>query len=628
MLFATVALVLAVAAPAPANAAPSPLWLGHQTPVSQPGARDGDAKYYFLLGRHLEGAGKVDEAVAAFKTAIELEPKSAEPRAELAGLYARQDKAREAVAAAEDALRVAPKNQEANRVLGTVLAALAEQHQPAGPGDDVSQYATRAMAALEIARGDGTGDLNIDLTLGRLYLDGDRYADAIPLMRRIVLDQPQYAEGWLLLAEAQEGSGGSDAAIETLTQLLDEQPQFFRARVQLAETYDRAHKWRQAADAWAAAQALNPRNTELAARHATALINGDHAADALGILRDALKQAPEDLRLTFMLAQAQRDAGDLAGAEATAKALHDAHPEDVRFVYLMSQMMEAGGRYQEMVDFLKPEIARLRGGTAKGPQVAMLLGSEGLALQQLHKLDDALAAFKEAVTLAPDDPVREVLLIQGYSAAGRHKEAIDAAEKARATFPQESSIAYQLGAALDRAGSRDGRRKDVPHPDRAGSARRRRAQLSRLHAGRARVRVGARRSGDADPARAQGRSRQSVVSRQPRLGLRAAGQARSRRPAADHRRREGAVQLGHPGAPRRSAAEAEPPQPTRLPPGRRRSPATATRSIAARFRRRSRRRRRPGSGLRPTCRGRRMAGGPGEQENSCENKTVRLLALL
>jgi tetratricopeptide (TPR) repeat protein len=424
-------------------------------PVSAQSGPAGDAKYYFLLGRYLEGAGKVDQAVDALKQAIALEPGSAEPRAELAGLYARQDKAREAVEAAEAALKISPKNQEANRILGTVLAALADQRQPVRPGEDVSQYPKRAIAALEIARGDGNGDLNIDLTLARLYLDADRDADAIPLMRRIVLEQPQYAEGWLLLAEAQEGSGGGDAAVETLTQLLDEQPQFFRGRVQLAETLDRQHKYQQAAEAWGGVAALNPRNTEIAARRASSLINAGRAGDARGVLTDALKQAPGDVRLTFLLAQAQRDSGDLDGAEVTARALHEAHPEDARFTYLLSQMLESRGRYQQIVDLLKPEIAKLRDTSGQAPQVAMLLGSEGLALQQLKRYDEAIAAFKEAVALTPDDPVRQVLLVQGYSAAGRHKEAIDAAEKARAKFPQESSVAYQLGATLDRAGKRD-----------------------------------------------------------------------------------------------------------------------------------------------------------------------------
>src|SRR6516164_4658972 len=89
-----------------------------------------DAPYYFLHGRYLEGEGKVDEAVAALRKAIELDPKSAEPRAELSALFARQDKAPEAVDAAESALKVDPRNREANRVLGSVLAALADQRQP------------------------------------------------------------------------------------------------------------------------------------------------------------------------------------------------------------------------------------------------------------------------------------------------------------------------------------------------------------------------------------------------------------------------------------------------------------------------------------------------------------------
>ena len=438
--------------------AQGPITPGAQaSPAPERGPEDPDAKYYFLLGRHLEGAGKVDDAVAAFRKAIELEPGSAEPRAELAGLYARQDKAREALDAAEDALRVSPKNQEANRILGTVLAALSDQHQAVRPGDDASQYAKRAIAALEIARGDGSGDLNVDLTLARLYLDADRYNDAIPLVRRIVGEQPQYTEGWLLLAEAQEGSGASDAAIETLTELLTEQPQYFRARVQLAETYDRLHKWSEAADTWAAAQALNPRNVELVARHATALINGGRPAQARDVLRDGLKQTPGDLRLTLMLAQAQRDAGDLEAAETTARALHEAHPDEVRFTYLVGQMLEARDHYQEIITFLKPEIAKLRARSDKstGPQIAMLLGSEGLAYQQLRQYSDAIAAYTEAVTLAPDDPVRQVLLIQGYSAAGRHKDAIEAAQKARVKFPEDESVLYQYGAALDRAGKYD-----------------------------------------------------------------------------------------------------------------------------------------------------------------------------
>ena len=430
-----------------------PATQGPATRGTQGPGTDG-ATYYFLLGRYLEGSGKVDEAIAALRQAIALDPSSAEPRAELAGLYARQDKGAEALAAADEALKVDPRNQEANRILGSVLAALAEQRQAVAPGDDVAAYPKRAMAALEIARGDGSGDLSIDLSLARLYLQADRPADAVPLLRRIVLEQPHYPEGSILLAEAQESAGAPDAAAETLTNLLDDQPQFFRGHVQLAELFEHQRRWGQAADAWGKVQALNTRNTEVGARRATALVNAGRSAEARDVLTAALKLAPNDVRMTFMLAQAQRDAGDLDAAEATARALRTAHPDDVRATYLLGQMLDARGRHQDIVDLLKPEIERQRVAKAKNSQIAMLMGSEGLALQQLRRYDEAVAVFREAIGQAPDEPIRHVLLIQGYSAAGRHKEALEAAEKARVSFPQDTTVLYQLGAALDRAGRR------------------------------------------------------------------------------------------------------------------------------------------------------------------------------
>ena len=411
-----------------------------------------EATYYFLFARYLEGAGKIDEAVAALRKAIALEPKSAEPRAELAGLYARQDKAPEALSAAEDALKIDPRNKEGNRILGSVLAALASGRQAARPGDDVAAYAKRAMAALEIARGDGTGDLSIDLALARLYLEADRPADAIPLLKRIVFEQPQYAEGSVLLADAQEAAGSPDAAVETLTTLLDDQPQFFRGRIQLAEIYEHQRRWPQAAEAWAKVQELNARNPEVAARRASALINADRPAEARDVLVAALKIAPNDVRMSYMLAQAQRDAGDLEGAEATARGLQARQPDDLRAIFLLGQMLEARGRHQEVVDLLKPDIARRKAAKGKAGEIAMLLGSQGLSLQQLRRYDEAIASFSEALDLAPEEPVRYVLLIQGYSAANKHKEALATAEKARAKFPQDTTVLYQLGAALDKAG--------------------------------------------------------------------------------------------------------------------------------------------------------------------------------
>src|SRR5919106_5501881 len=97
-----------------------------------------DPSYYFLLGRYLERKGQIDAAIDAQKQAIALAPDSAELRAELAGLYARQDRAVEALDAAEAALKLDAANREANRILGSIYAAFVGQQQPIRRGDDPS----------------------------------------------------------------------------------------------------------------------------------------------------------------------------------------------------------------------------------------------------------------------------------------------------------------------------------------------------------------------------------------------------------------------------------------------------------------------------------------------------------
>src|SRR3954453_21012429 len=136
---------LAVGQGTPA-AVPKPVPRDQRT-TNQGQVDEGLPAYYFLLGRYLEGENKIEDAVTAFKKAIELDPASAEPRAELAALYARADRAPEAGAAAEEALKVDPQNREANRILGSVLAAYADQKQKVRPGDDPTAYAARATKA-------------------------------------------------------------------------------------------------------------------------------------------------------------------------------------------------------------------------------------------------------------------------------------------------------------------------------------------------------------------------------------------------------------------------------------------------------------------------------------------------
>ena len=256
---------------------------------SSPSRADGDAPYYFLLARHLEGEGKVDEAIAALKKAMTLAPESAEIQAELAALYARQDRPIEALDTAEEALKRDPTNREANRILGLIFGALAEQKKPLRPGDDPSTYQARAIAALEKARVDG-GDLNIDLNLGRLQLRAGAFDKAIQSLRRVFTEQPEYTDGAMLLSAAQEGAGQVNDAILTMETALEYTPAFFRGHVRLIELYERQRRWKEAAAAYASAEKANPR-ADLTSGHAAALLNAGAPDEARALLEQVIGEA-------------------------------------------------------------------------------------------------------------------------------------------------------------------------------------------------------------------------------------------------------------------------------------------------------------------------------------------------
>ncbi|MDQ3346705.1 MAG: tetratricopeptide repeat protein [Acidobacteriota bacterium] len=403
--------------------------------------------YYFLLARHLESGKKVDEAIDALKKAIALSPDSAELRAELAGVYARQDRAKEALEAAEAALERDPASREANRILGSIYAALSEQRQPLRPGDDPASYKVKAAAALEKSRRETGVDLNLELMLGRLYLQSASYETAIGSLRRVVDAQPGYPEAAMLLSAAQEGAGRADEAIRTLETTLRESPEFFRGHVRLAELYERQRRFREAADAYGQAQAANSR-ADVTPRHAASLINAGKPAEARDLLQGAMaRKTPPDASLLYMLGQSQRLLKDLDGASTTAQKLKAAFPNDTRASYLDAQILNDRGNKAEAIAAFQDLVKR-------SPENSSLVLEYANLLDKAGRLDEAEGALRELVAKDPLDA--NALNSLGYLLAehGRRlDEAVELVRRALRVEPGNPSFLDSLGWAYYQQGN-------------------------------------------------------------------------------------------------------------------------------------------------------------------------------
>ncbi len=447
--------------------------LPSQAQAQTPGPGAETPSYYFLLARHLEAGKKVDQAIDALKKAIQLSPDSAELRAELAGVYARQDRAREALEAAEAALQRDPASREANRILGSIYAALTDQRQPFRPGDDPAQYKAKAIAALEKSRRETGVDLNLELMLGRLHLQSGNYEPAMFSLRRVVDAQPGYPEAAMLLSAAQESAGQQDDAVRTLEMTLAENPEFFRGHVRLAELYDRQRRFEDAAASYAQAQAANS-GANVSPRQAASLINAGKPQAARDLLQTAIaaKSTP-DAALLYMLAQSQRLLKDLDGATATAQRLKAAFPDDSRAAYLDAHILNDRGKKSEALAAFKELVRRapensslvleysnlldkagrldeaetvLRDLVAKDPLDANALNSLGYLLAEHGKqLDDAVAFVQRALKLEPGNPSFLDSLGWAYYKQGKLELADGPLTDAAVKEPGNSVIQDHLG---------------------------------------------------------------------------------------------------------------------------------------------------------------------------------------
>src|SRR5918993_84353 len=388
--------ILFVASMAPALGASADQAPASQNSAAAPQKPAADAAYYFLAARHLENSGKIDEAVAALRTAISLEPGSAELRAELAGIYARQNNAVDALNAADEALKLDPANREANRTLGSIYAALSEQKRPIRPGDDPSTYAPRAIAALEKSQGPAGADLGVDFALGRLYARLGQHEKAIASLERVFEAQPEYSEGGMLLAASQEDVGRLEDATKTIEGTIQNNPTFFRAYPKLIDLYEQQRRWKEAAGAYALARKMNPK-ADLAGGHAAALLNSGEPRQAQDVLQTAMASAATpDPGLLYLMAEAQRQLKDYKGASATVQKLLAGFPDDLRGHVMAAQLLVAEGRTAEAITAYAELVKRAPGEASFAYQHAQLLEAAG-------RIKEAETVLRELLVRDPQD---------------------------------------------------------------------------------------------------------------------------------------------------------------------------------------------------------------------------------
>jgi tetratricopeptide (TPR) repeat protein len=465
---AVVLLVVATAAPG----------AGAQTPGSPPrsaaGPASSGAMYEFLVARRAEAQDDVAAAEAALERAVALDPSSAELRAELAGFFARQNRAADAVAAAERAVSLDADSEEGHRILGLVHAAWADGAVDGPSGGTPEGWRATAIDHLTRIQTSPTmaTDLGLQMTLARQLLAAGEAEKAVPLLERVVGQTPA-VEPLALLAEAHRSLGQFDRAASALEQAAESNPRYYLA---LGDVYERQDKWEEAAAAYEKGAAnVRGGGRELRLRRAAALLNiadGAGAERAIALLTEFVKTSPRDVGGHTMLARAYLQRGQTEDAERAAKAALAVEPGSLQVLGLLSSVYRERYDFAAIVTLLTPTTTddAVPTGVRVG-EFVRLLAELGGAQQQQGDYAAAVRTFERARSLLPDAVPVAAALAQAHLQAGQFDQAQRIARDARVTSSAAADLGLLRVEAL--AGVKAGRAADaVGFLERAIGARR------------------------------------------------------------------------------------------------------------------------------------------------------------
>lgn len=407
----------------------------------------GDLVSTYQLARHLELAGRHDEAIAARDRF----------HAAAAAALRQPSTSRSALAFAR--IGLVAERSDVDPFFPPV--AYAEGYARVGRGDLSGAIAEFRRAAARDPLTAGRIAETESIARAATALRGGDAATAVTHLKTAAALAPERGEIRRLLGRAYAAADEDAPALEAFNTAIRLAPDDERARLDLAELLTKRRRLSEAAEVLRATLAAMPRSGR--ARYALARVY-----QRQGLYEDAIRELQASL--------AERPMLSVNGIHAAIGALASAHQD----------FDTAIAAYQGRVDVHPND-----------PDGHLDLGR---VLLRTGRDDEALMEFEVAALLAPERADAHVARAQAHLRASRFADAIAAARRALASAPEHVEARYVLGTALMRAGNvNEGQRELEEYQrlqERAAAAHSRELALDGLR------REAAARSADGDHAAA------------------------------------------------------------------------------------------------------------------------------
>jgi tetratricopeptide (TPR) repeat protein len=349
-----------------------------------------------------------------------------------------------------------------------------------------------AVAAAEAAVAAVPGDVALLVLLGETCLWAAREAEAEAAFRQALQVEPGHQQAQLGLAvleamtqqDAEVAGPHLTALMEALAARMAPETEW----LQVADRFDRAELFDAAIVVMVEALRLHPRARPLAKRHGQILLRAEREEAAIICFRQIVEAEPDDATAWYPLLDAlaalqRHTEGRHVAVQAVA-----AHPEDAviatRHAGFLNELKEAAAAHREarravalapmaeathlMLIAVLRRQARLRDAMqAARAALEILPESAGIALAlarlllDVNDFDGAAQAFRLATTMPGSPRSAWTGEVEALEAAGRIKEAEDAARRGLAAQPDNKDLRVVLGQLLLARGETDAARDSL-----------------------------------------------------------------------------------------------------------------------------------------------------------------------
>jgi tetratricopeptide (TPR) repeat protein len=393
-----------------------------------------DPRYLAALGAVEWRRGRLTEAEAAWRKAVEVDPKRADAWHNLGALLLQANRLDEAEEAWRRAVDEDPKLAVAWFNMGVRL------HETGRVEEAEAAWRKAVEANPKLAS--AWNRLGIGLR------EKGRRKEAETAWKKALYSDPNYFSALANLANTYEQEERFDEAEAMWRRAVQTHPKEATAWFNLGVLLDRMGRVDEAEAAWRKALDSNPKFASAWNRLGIVLQQKGRTKEAETAWKKALDSYPEYLSALGNLANAYEQAERFEEAEALWRSAVEAHPNNASAWFNLGVLLWDIDRLDEAEDAWRKSVE-------VDPKIASAWNRIGIALQRKRRMEEAERAWRKALESFPEYPAAWANLGNALAKGGRLDEAEAAWWKAVEADPKSAGVWLNLGNQLWKTGRFD-----------------------------------------------------------------------------------------------------------------------------------------------------------------------------